>query len=195
MISSISGLSKVLWITMYTALPCLVLIATIAFIVVCYKRHRRRKLFIEKKSAQRNEQTHWVSPHIRNLEQSPNPGRSSTMLTTSFVSSKPFTDLDYKDNPVIKENYENSNKSDNQSNTISSVENTPKKIVNNKKSPEVEEIVAPSIENKKGYNNDEPRVQFEMDTIPNFRTHQKRSSYHLMQELNLGESEVMIAKI
>ncbi|XP_021357854.1 tolloid-like protein 1 isoform X2 [Mizuhopecten yessoensis] len=190
-------LSRVLWITMYAVLPCILIIASIALIVYCYKRQRRKKLYIEKKEAQRNEQTHWVSPHIRSLEQSPNPGRSTTMLTTSFVSSKPFTDIDYKDNPVIKENVENSNKSDNLSNTVSSVENTPKKVVNNKKGPEIEEneIVVPSIDNKKGYNNEEPHVQFEMDTIPNFRTHQKRSSYHLMQELNLGESEIMIAKI
>lgn len=190
-------LSKVLWITMYAVLPCILIVATIVLIVYCFKRQRRMKLYIEKKEAQRNEQTHWVSPHIRSLEQSPNPGRSTTMLTTSFVSSKPFTDIDYKDNPIIKENFENSNKSDNVSNTVSSVENTPKKIANNKKCPEVEEkeIVVTAIDNKKGYNNEEPHVQFEMDTIPNFRTHQKRSSYHLMQELNLGESEIMIAKI
>lgn len=181
--SFFSGLSKFIWIIIYASIPAFCLIIIVIVTIYCFRRHKRKKLHVTKNELQRKQQTHWISPHIRSLENSPNTARSSTAAaaihTTSFITNK-NEDSDTEENNKIK------------------VRN--KEDIINKDS--VQNLLGNDIQQSKppsGGENQKPgtiRVHFDLPEAQNFKSHQKRSSYHLMQELNLEEaSNVIIADI
>jgi hypothetical protein len=57
------------------------------------KEYKRRKQNVIKMEAQKPQQTHWVSPHIRTSDPSYIASQSATLLTTSFVSDKNPNDI------------------------------------------------------------------------------------------------------
>lgn len=177
-------LSRFIWIIIYASIPAVCLIFIVIITIYCFRRHKRKKLHVAKTEIQRKQQTHWISPHIRSLENSPNTARSTTATaavhTTSFITNK-NEDSDTEENKKIKvKNKEDIINKDSVQNLLGN------DIQQSKQSPG-------GAENHKGGT---IRVHFDLPESQNYKSHQKRSSYHLMQELNLEEaSNVIIADI
>ncbi|XP_062579020.1 cubilin-like isoform X1 [Saccostrea cucullata] len=183
--------NKILMIVVYAAVPSVILILAIILIVYCCRRHKQKQLHIVKSTENNSsQQTHWVSPHIRSLENSPVTNRSPLIHTTSFVPSK------HSSNPA-------SPKRDTKRVTI--IDTFDMKELRH--SPEqhnvnggaqfnesnMKHIVTPCGENNANEVVTRVHVPVEgiLKTSPqNFRTHQKRPSYHLMQEFNMEGTDI-----
>ncbi|XP_022294314.2 neuropilin and tolloid-like protein 2 isoform X2 [Crassostrea virginica] len=187
---------KILMIVVYAAVPSVILILVIILIVYCYRRHKRKQLHVIKSTENNaSPQTHWVSPHIRSLENSPVNNRSSAGIhTTSFVTSskhstnpdssspkrdgKRVTIVDHIDMRDLNRSPENHNV--NGGVQYQGIIRDPK------------HIVTPCGENNSKELVTRVHVDGALRTPPqNFRTHQKRPSYHLMQEFNMEGTDIL----
>ncbi|KAK3090468.1 hypothetical protein FSP39_012126 [Pinctada imbricata] len=174
----------IVWIIVYTVIPLLVIVILVTTIVLCYRRHKRKRLRMIKTEAQMAQQTHWVSPHIRSLDSSPTQNRT-TIHTTSFVSDKHSSDPDLSDSKRVTIVDNNKSELKNYSRGSPNCND----ISNSRKSNQtVNQKVTPIEDDRK----EVTHVHLEpINNIPpNFKSHQKRSSYHLMQELNLEDSSI-----
>lgn len=192
-LSFFQGVNKILMIVIYAAVPSVILILIIVLVVYCYRRHKRKQLHIVKSTESvASPQTHWVSPHIRSLENSPVTNRSPLIHTTSFVTSKHST------------NPESSPKRDSKRVTIvdhidmEEFKRSPERhnvnggVQFHEASRDTKHIVTPCGDN----NVKEVATRVHMDgalrTPPqHYRTHQKRPSYHLMQEFNMEGTDIL----
>lgn len=130
--------------------------------------------------AQKPQQTHWVSPHIRTSDPSYIASQSATLLTTSFVSDK-------NPNEIYDTTTDSRRKMQNR--TIENIKNSD---MFNKRKERDKTVVHYEDYNIASNSDDENHdivthsIQLEPQN-PNqgLRTHKKRSSYHMMQELNI----------
>lgn len=148
-----------------------------------------------KKEAQRSEQTHWVSPHIRGMDNSPNNTRvPTTIITTSFIDTKQNADVNFIDSSM-KQNHSNNKIYEQMSENKQCTEQEDMTQSSNENCENIYTMTSSSRNSKRKKDEDTLHVKFDLDVVPNYRSHQKRSSYQLMQEMEMGEREVMIAKI
>lgn len=180
-------------IVLYAAVPSVILILIIILVVYCYRRHKRKQLHIVKSTESvASPQTHWVSPHIRSLENSPVTNRSPLIHTTSFVTSK------HSANP------ESSPKRDSKRVTIvdhidmEEFKRSPERhsvnggVQLHEAGRDRKHIVTPCGENNIKEVATRVHVDGALRTPPqHYRTHQKRPSYHLMQEFNMEGTDIL----
>ncbi|XP_052712071.1 neuropilin and tolloid-like protein 2 isoform X2 [Crassostrea angulata] len=185
--------NKILMIVLYAAVPSVILILIIILVVYCYRRHKRKQLHIVKSTESvASPQTHWVSPHIRSLENSPVTNRSPLIHTTSFVTSK------HSANP------ESSPKRDSKRVTIvdhidmEEFKRSPERhsvnggVQLHEAGRDRKHIVTPCSENNVKEVATRVHVDGALRTPPqHYRTHQKRPSYHLMQEFNMEGTDIL----
>lgn len=192
-LSFFEGVNKILMIVLYAAVPSVILILIIILVVYCYRRHKRKQLHIVKSTESiASPQTHWVSPHIRSLENSPVTNRSPLIHTTSFVTSK------HSANP------ESSPKRDSKRVTIvdhldmEEFKRSPERnnvnggVQLHEANRDRKHIVTPCGENNIKEVATRVHVDGALRTPPqHYRTHQKRPSYHLMQEFNMEGTDIL----
>lgn len=171
-------LNRLVWIIIYVAVPVSAIVLILIIALLCY-RYRRRKQNVIKMEAQKPQQTHWVSPHIRTTDPSYIASQSATLLTTSFISDKHPNDIDdmtvERRKKIQNRTIENIKNSD-LFNKIRERDKTVHYDMASNSDEENHDIVTHSIQL-------EPQLQNQ-----GLRTHQKRPSYHMMQELTIDNS-------
>lgn len=181
--------NSLVYIIIYIGVPVssvLLILVIVITACMCY-RSKRRKQNVIKMESQKAKQTHWVSPHIRSSDPSSMAAQSATLLTTSFVSDKNPNDID--------ETIDRRRKIQNR--TIENIKSS--EMFNRRKEKD-----KPSLDSERGEHqlvadsddehhdivthsiHLEPQV---VGTTSSFKSHKKRSSYHMMQELTLDNSD------
>lgn len=185
-----NGFSRLIYIIIYVGVPVTSVLLILFFVIIallCY-RSKRRKQNVVKMESQKPQQTHWVSPHIRSSDPSSMAAQSATLLTTSFVSDKNPNELD--DSSIDRRRKV-------QNRTIENIKSSEmfNRCKERDKSPLDQERGEYTTFNRLGAESDEENhdivthsIHLEPQVIGNtnsFKTHKKRSSYHMMQELTL----------
>ncbi|CAC5360552.1 CUBN [Mytilus coruscus] len=172
-------LNRLVFIIIYVAVPVSAILLILVIALLCF-RYRRRKQNVIKMESQKPPQTHWVSPHIRTSDPGSIAAQSATLLTTSFVSDDKNT-TDFVDMTTDRRR-----KIQNRT-----IENIKSSEMFNKRKERDKNVHYEGVD--VGSNNEDEIHDIVTHNIhlepqmPNqgLRTHKKRSSYHMMQELNL----------
>ncbi|XP_076076734.1 neuropilin and tolloid-like protein 2 isoform X2 [Mytilus galloprovincialis] len=173
-------LNRLVFIVIYVAVPVSAILLILVIALLCF-RYRKRKQNVIKMESQKPPQTHWVSPHIRTSDPGSIAAQSATLLTTSFVSDDKNT-TDFVDMTIDR-------RKKIQNRTIENIKSS--EMFNKRKERDKNVLHYEGVD--VGSNNEDEIHDIVTHNIhlepqmPNqgLRTHKKRSSYHMMQELNL----------